>query len=61
MSAPTLINPNYYKYFYIFSFSSNDTIATVLLQRNDQGQEQLVALFSKTLRDVEVKYDPIEK
>jgi hypothetical protein len=61
MSAPTLINPDYCKYFYIFSFASNDTIATVLLQRNDQGHEQPVAFFSKTLRDVEVKYDPIEK
>ena len=55
MSAPTLINPDYCKYFYIFSFASNDTIATMLLQSNDQGKEQPVAFFSKTLRDVEVK------
>ena len=61
MSAPTLINLDYYKYFYVFSFSSNDTIAVVLLQRSDQEQEQLVAFFRKTLRDAEVKYDPIEK
>jgi hypothetical protein len=61
MSAPTFINPNYCKYFYIFSFASNDTIAVVLLQRNDEGKEQPVAFFRKTLRDVEVKYDHIEK
>jgi hypothetical protein len=61
MSAPTLINPDYYKDFYIFSFASNDTTAAVLLHRNDQGHEQLVAFFNNTLRDAEVKYDPIEK
>jgi hypothetical protein len=61
MSAPTLINPDYCKYFYIFPFASNDTIAAVLLQRNDQGHEQPVDFFSKTLRDVEVKYEPIKK
>jgi hypothetical protein len=61
MSAPTLINLDYCKEFYIFSFASNDTIATVLLQRNDQGHEQPVAFLNNTLRDVELKYEPIEK
>ena len=61
MSTPIVINPDYRKYFYIFSFASNDTIAVMLLQRNDQGHEQPVALFNKKLRDGEVKYDPIEK
>jgi hypothetical protein len=61
LSAPTFINPDYRKDFYIFSFASNDTIATVLLQRNDQGQEKPMDFFRNTLRDVEVKYNPIEK
>jgi hypothetical protein len=35
MTAHVLISPNFDKYFYIFSFSSNDTIASVLLQKNE--------------------------
>ena len=31
MTTPDLINPNFAKDFYIFSFSSKDTIATILL------------------------------
>ena len=37
--APMLISPDYSKDFMIFSFASFDTIATVLLHKNDQGQE----------------------
>jgi hypothetical protein len=61
MTAPVLISPNFDKVFYIFSFASNDTIAIVLLQKNEDGHEQPVAFFRKVLRDVEIKYDPIEK
>jgi hypothetical protein len=35
--APVLISPDYSKDFLIFSFASCDTVAVVLLQRNDQG------------------------
>jgi len=31
MEAPTLINPDYTREFYIFSFASYDTLASVLL------------------------------
>lgn len=51
MEAPTLINPDYNREFYIFSFASYDTLATVLLQKNDEGVEHPVAFFNKTLRD----------
>jgi hypothetical protein len=61
MTAHVLISPNFDKDFYIFSFASNDTIATVLLQKNDDGHEQPVPFSSKVLRDAEVKYDAIEK
>ena len=37
--APVLVSPDYSKDFMIFSFASFDTVATVLLQKNDQGQE----------------------
>jgi hypothetical protein len=31
------------------------------LQRNDEGYEQPISFFSKTLRDSELKYDIMEK
>jgi hypothetical protein len=51
MIAPVLISPNFDKDFYIFSFSSNDTIAVVLLQKNEDGHEQPVEFYIKVLRD----------
>jgi hypothetical protein len=36
-------------------------VAVVLLQTNDGGLEQPIAYFSQALRDVEVRYDTMEK
>ena len=33
----------------------------VLLQKHVEGLDHPIAFFSKTLRDAELKYDPIEK
>jgi hypothetical protein len=41
--APVLVSPDYNKDFQIFSFASEDNIAGVLLQKNDQGHEQPIA------------------
>ena len=59
--APVLISPDYSKDFLIFSFASCDTVATVLLQKNDQGQEQPIAFYRKALRDAELRYEIMEK
>jgi hypothetical protein len=56
-----LINPDYSKDFLIFSFASFDTVATVLLQKNVEGLEQPISFFIRALRDVEIKYDIMEK
>jgi hypothetical protein len=45
----------------IFSFASENTMAIVLLQRNEQGYEQPISFFRKTLRYYELKYDIVEK
>jgi hypothetical protein len=37
--AVVLINPDYSKDLLIFSFSSFDTVATILLQKNVEGME----------------------
>jgi hypothetical protein len=59
--APVLASPDYMKEFLIFSFASNHTIVVVLLQKNDEGFEQPIAFFSKSLRDAELKYDILKK
>jgi hypothetical protein len=59
--APVLISPDYSKEFLIFSFASFDTIATVLLQKNEEGREQPIAFFSKALRDAEIRYEIMKK
>ena len=53
--APVLINPDFSKYFLIFSFASKHTVAAVLLQKNLEGMEQPIAFFSKALRDAPLK------
>jgi hypothetical protein len=47
--------------FLYFSFTSYDTVASVLLQKDDDSMDHPVAFFRKTLRDDELRYDPIEK
>jgi hypothetical protein len=59
--APVLASPDYLKEFFIFSFASEHTLAVVLLQKNEEGFEQPIAFFSKSLRDAELKYNIMEK
>jgi hypothetical protein len=59
--APVLASPDYLKEFFIFSFASEHTLAAVLLQKNEEGYEQPITFFSKSLRDAELKYNIMEK
>jgi hypothetical protein len=59
--APVLISPDYTKDFLLFSFSSEHTIAIVLLQKNSEGHEKPIAFFSKSLRDAALNYNITEK
>jgi hypothetical protein len=59
--SPVLISPDYTKDFYLFSFASEHTIAAVLLQKNSEGYEQPIAFFSKSLRDVSLNYNIMDK
>lgn len=59
--ATVLISLDFTKYLLIFSFSSEHTIARVLLQKNDQGTKQPIAFYSKFLRDASLKYNKMEK
>jgi len=59
--TPVLTSPKFDTDFIIFSFASEDTIAVVLLQKDDQGCEKPIAFFSKALRDAPLKYKIMEK
>eukprot|EP00253_Pinus_taeda_P006400 PITA_06400 len=59
--TPVLTNPQFDREFIIFSFASQHTIVVVLLQKDDQGNEKPIALFSKSLRDAPLKYQIMEK
>jgi hypothetical protein len=59
--ALVLASPDYTKEFLIFSFPYEHIVAMVLLQKNEEGFEQPIAFFSKSLRDGELKYDILEK
>jgi len=53
-SAPVLISPNYTQDFILFSFSSEHTMAVVLLQKRDD-HEIPIAFFSRAIRDAVLK------
>jgi hypothetical protein len=59
--SPVLISPNYSKYFQVISFASEDTIAGVLLQKNEEGQEKPIAFMSKALQNFELNYTSMQK
>jgi hypothetical protein len=59
--SPVLVSPNYDKELFIFSFSSVHTIYVVLFQKNEENQEQPIAFFNRSLRDVELRYSILEK
>ena len=59
--APVLVSPDFSRDFLIFSFASEHTIAGVLLQKNQEGNEQAIAFYSKTPRDAPLKYNIMEK
>lgn len=56
-----LTSPNFNRDFIIFSFASRHTIASLLLQKDDQGCEKPISFFSKALRDASINYKIMEK
>ena len=56
-----MVSPDLSKYFLIFSYAWEHTIAEVLLQKKNQSVEHPIAFLRKILRDGELKYDIMEK
>eukprot|EP00253_Pinus_taeda_P025538 PITA_25538 len=59
--TPVLTSPQFDRDFIIFSFASEHTIAAVLLQKDDQGNEKPIAFFNRALRDAPLKFHIMEK
>ena len=59
--ALVLASPDFSKEFLIFSFASEHTLVGVLLQKNQEGNEQPITFYNKTLRDAPLKYNILEK
>ena len=55
LTSSILACPDYNEEIMIYSYASKDTIAAVLLQKNNENHEQPIAFMSKNLRDAELK------
>ena len=49
VESHVLVIPDYAKEFFIFSFTSEETIIVVLLQKNQEGNENPISFFRKSL------------
>eukprot|EP00253_Pinus_taeda_P009797 PITA_09797 len=59
-SEPVLVSSDYTQDYILFSFASEHTMTTVLLQKRDD-HERTIAFFSRAIRDATLKYKIIEK
>jgi hypothetical protein len=60
-TALVLVSPDFDKEFILYSFSSDETIASILTQKNQKLEELPISFMSKTLHDYELNYSIIEK
>jgi hypothetical protein len=60
-TAPILVSPDFDKDFVLYLFASEETITSILIQKNDKGEELPIAFMRKTLYDYELDYSMIEK
>jgi hypothetical protein len=59
--APVLANLDFTKDIILFSLTLVHTIVGILLQKDDQNFENLIAYFNRMLRDSPLRYDIMEK
>ena len=59
-SAPVLVSLDYTQDLILFSFASEHTMASVLLQKRDD-HERPIAFFRRAIRDAALKYNIIKK
>ena len=59
--APSLKSPNFEKDFILYTFASDDSLAAVLTQKEDGGDEYPIAFMSTSLHGAKLNYPAIDK
>ena len=59
--APSCKSTNFEKYFILYSFGSDDSLAAVLTQKEDGGDEYAISFMSTGLQGDELNYLAIDK
>ena len=59
--APLLKSPNFEKDFILYTFASNDSLAIVLTQKEDGGDEYPISFMSTGLQGDELNYTTVDK
>jgi hypothetical protein len=60
-TAPSLWSPYFSKYFLLYTFTSDHSLAAVLMQKDEQGDEYPVTFMSTGLQGVELNYPLVDK
>ena len=59
--APSLKTPNFEKYFILYTFAFDDSLAAVLTQKEDGGDEYPISFMSTGLQGAELNYPAVDK
>jgi hypothetical protein len=60
-NAPSLQSPDFSKDFLLYTFASDHSLAAVLTQKDEQGDEYPVTFMSTGLQGVELNYPLVDK
>lgn len=61
VSSLTLVNPNFNRYFILYTLGGETSTYAVLTRLNDDNIEQPIALFIKGLEEYEDRYSYVER
>ena len=59
--APSFKRPNFEKDFILYTFASDDSLAAVLTQKEDGGDEYPISFMSTGLQGAELNYLAVDK
>jgi hypothetical protein len=59
--ALVLRSPDFSRYFYLYTFSSDQSLLAVLTQKYDEKNEEPVSFMRTKLKGLELNYPSIEK
>ena len=59
--APSLKSLDFEKYFILYTFASDDSLAAMLTQKEDGGDEFPISFMSTSLQEAELNYPAVDK